>query len=314
MSWVSTLESAGHLGEAVTHFNEALDFLERDGTEVNATRCLSDALNKIQAEWSLLDNVEMGEVKTFQTMLQVELDPEDQATFLCSDEVGRLLRLEPRIMNHDALKRHGYRPGVEIDAKLVQKASEVHRQAQSLLAAFRTKGTEEARTRLLKRVAELLYIVRSNIAHGEKTPRGPDHEKAERDRAVSKLVIPVQLLLINLLLDRPDERLVVYGTLAPGQPNHRMIEDLDGEFSCCSVRGLISETDGLPCFAWGPAQDEVEAQLFGSRQLSDRWGSLDRFEGRGYKRRLIPATTGGRLAVATIYVSTADDWWSRWDH
>ena len=43
--------------------------LERDGTEVDATLCFSDALSKIQTEWSLLDpQDEMGEVKTFQTM------------------------------------------------------------------------------------------------------------------------------------------------------------------------------------------------------------------------------------------------------
>ena len=310
MSWVSTLESAGHLGEAVTHFNEALDLLERDGTEVDATRYLSDALNKIQTEWSLLDNVEMGEVKTFQTMLQATIDPEDQATFLCSDDVGCLLRLEPRIMNHDVLKRNGYRPGVGIDAKLVKKASEVHRQAQSALAAFRAGETEETRARLLNELDELLYIVSSNIAHGEKTSRGQDYEKDKRDKAVSKLVIPVQLRLIKLVLDRPDERLVVYGTLAPGQPNHRIIEDLDGDISGCYVSGHVIETDGLPFFTWGAATGDVKAQLLRSRQLPDMWESLDRFEGGGYKRRLIPATTGSGLLVASIYVSTADDWWS----
>jgi len=311
MSWLSTLEGAGHLGEAATHFNEALDWLEREGTEVDATRSLSDALNKIQAEWLLLENVEeMGEVKTFQTMLQNALDPEGRTEFLLSDEVERLLGLEPKIMNHNVLKRHGYRPGVEIATSLATKASEVHGQAQSALAAFRAGETEETRARLLKQLAELLYIVRSNIAHGEKTSRGPDYEKAKRDKAVSKLVIPVQLLLINLLLDRPDERLIIYGTLAPGQPNHRIIEDLDGDFSGCSVRGHVIETDGLPFFTWGAATGDVKAQLLRSRQLPDMWESLDRFEGGGYKRRLIPATTGSGLLVASIYVSTADDWWS----
>ena len=53
MSWLSAPESAGHLGEAVSHFNEALDVLERDGTEADATRCLSDALGEIQTAWSL---------------------------------------------------------------------------------------------------------------------------------------------------------------------------------------------------------------------------------------------------------------------
>ena len=46
MSWLSTLTSAGHLDEAVSHFNEALDLLGRAGTEADAARCLSDALTQ----------------------------------------------------------------------------------------------------------------------------------------------------------------------------------------------------------------------------------------------------------------------------
>ena len=150
----------------------------------------------------------------------------------------------------------------------------------------------ESRARLLTRLAELIF------------------EKAERDKAVSSVVIPVQLLLVNLLLDRPDERLVIYGTLAPGKPNHNVIEDLSGDYRDCSVHGRISEVDGLPYFTWAPSEASLGAQLFSSRQLPDKWDDLDRFEGDGYKRRLIPAAVDDGLTVASIYMSTADDWWS----
>ena len=149
-----------------------------------------------------------------------------------------------------------------------------------------------SRTRALTRLADLIF------------------EKAERDKAVSNVVVPVQLLLVNLLLDRPDERLVIYGTLAPGKPNHNVIEDLSGVYCDCSVHGRISEVDGLPYFTWAPSEARLAAQLFSSRQLPDKWDDLDRFEGDGYKRRLIPATVGDGLTVASIYLSTADDWWS----
>jgi hypothetical protein len=143
MSWLSSPEGASRLDEVVSLFNQALDLLERDGTEVDAARCLSDALSKIPAEWSRLASQEVvSEVETLQAMLGQASSSDAQAELLSSD-------------------------------------------------AF---------------------------------------EKAERDEAVGSTVIPVQLLLVNLLLDRPDERLVIYGTLAPGKPNHNVIEDLSGDY------------------------------------------------------------------------------------
>ena len=271
MSWLSPLEVDGPVGEAVSRVNEALDALERDGTEADASRCLSDALNEIQSQWSLLQTPEQrDDAEAFQAMLAQALSAEAQAELLSSDEVMTALGLEPGIATHD----------------------------------------DESRSRLLEPLAELVCSVRANPAHGEKTPRGPDSEKAERGRPVSEVVIPVQLLLVNLLLDRPDERLVIYGTLAPGRANHNVIEDLSGRYLDCAVHGRVSEVDGLPYFTWAPAADALGALLFCSKQLPGKWDDLDRFEGAGYKRRLIPATTDSGLTVASVYLSTADDWWS----
>ena len=245
MSWLSALKSAGHLGEAVSRFNDALDLLERDGAEVDAARCLSDALTRIQTEWSLVEHQEeTGEVKTLQTMLAQALSRQALAELLSSGEAANLLGLAPG--------------GMDL----------------------------ESRARLLERLAELVF------------------ERPERDKTVSK-VIPVQLLLVNLLLDRPDERLVIYGTLAPGKPNHNVIQDLSGGYRDCSVHGRISEVDGLPYFTWAPSEASLGAQLLSSRQLPDKWDDLDRFEGDGYKRRLIPVAVGDGLTVASIYMSTA---------
>ena len=251
MSWLSTLTSAGQLDEAVSHVNEALDLLERAGTEAGVTRCLSEALTALQAAWSLTAAPgETDEPATFPAMLARALPPEARAELLGSDAVAPLLGLEPG-------------------------------------------GTDRvSHVRLLERVAALVLA------------------KAEPDKAPGALVIPVQSLLLNLLLDRPDERLVIYGTLAPGQPNHNVIEDLRGVYGDCSVHGRIKEVDGLPYFTWAPSAAARRAVLFSSRQLPDAWVDLDLFEGDGYKRRLIPATVGDQVAVASIYLSTADDWWS----
>jgi gamma-glutamylcyclotransferase (GGCT)/AIG2-like uncharacterized protein YtfP len=217
MSWLSTLKGDGHLGAAVSLFNEAQDVLEQGGRDADASRCLSDALKEIQTEWSLL-----------------------QA------------------------------PGGLDEAKALPAMV-----AQTLGA--------DAREELLT---------------------------AERDLPGGEMGIPFQSLLVNLLLDRPDERLVIYGTLAPGRENHSVIEHLGGSFSDCTVHGRIAEVDGLPYFTWAPEAPSLRAQLFRSDRLPATWDDLDRFEGSGYKRRLIPAIGDGGLCIASIYLSTADDWWS----
>ena len=216
MSWLSAHKGDGHLCEAVSRFNEALDVLERGGPDADATRFLSDALRAIQAEWSLLQTTpEPDDVGTFGAMLRQELSSEAQAELLGSHEVANVLGLEPGGVTHDG----------------------------------------EARARLLEPLAELVR------AHSHPT------------------LIPVQMLLVNLLLDKPDERLVIYGTLAPGRVNHYVIEDLRGRYRDCAVRGRISEVDGLPYFTWAPAADTLGAQLFCSKQLPEKWRDLDRLRG-----------------------------------
>ena len=254
MSWLSTLQGDGPLGEAVSQVNQALDLLEQDAREADAARCLAEALSEIQAAWSLFQAPEeLDEAAAFQALLAQALSAEAQAELLSSDEVTSALGSQPgTVTDDDGSSAHPLEP----------------------LARFvRTAGSEP-------------------------------------DRAV----ISVQLLLVNLLLDKPDGRLVIYGTLAPGRENHDVIEDLRGTYCDCAVHGRITEVDGLPYFTWAPSADSLGAQLFCSNQLPEKWDDLDRFEGSGYKRRLIPATSDGGLSVASIYLSTADDWWSSPGH
>jgi gamma-glutamylcyclotransferase (GGCT)/AIG2-like uncharacterized protein YtfP len=87
--------------------------------------------------------------------------------------------------------------------------------------------------------------------------------------------------------------LAVYGTLAPGQPNHHVVAPLGGEWT----DGLI-EGDLLP-MGWGAALgypgfrprvggDAVAVQVLTAPLLATAWPDLDRFEGSGYERILVP--------------------------
>ena len=94
-------------------------------------------------------------------------------------------------------------------------------------------------------------------------------------------------------LFRTSHTLAVYGTLAPGQPNHHVVAPLGGEWT----DGLI-EGDLLPV-VWGAALgypgfrprvggDAVAVQVLIASSLATAWPTLDRFEGPGYERILVP--------------------------
>jgi len=209
MNLITRLKSLGHITEAVTHFNQAIDSLEAGRSMVDVSRSLFDALNKIQTEWlSYESSPKMGEVKTFQTMILKGFGLEGYINFLQSTEIRNFVFFKPQIMNHDTLRRDGYRPDQEIEPQLVKKASGEHHKVVNSYNAYLSQQNDEEKERVIKRVAELLYVVRSNIAHGEKTPYGPDLKKKERDEEVCKVVVPLQRLLLNLLFDYPERKLV----------------------------------------------------------------------------------------------------------
>jgi gamma-glutamylcyclotransferase (GGCT)/AIG2-like uncharacterized protein YtfP len=300
MSLLPNHKDVGHLVGAIVHFNRGREIAENSAVEV--ARTLFNGLNKLQTQWLLHQSEpDLGEVKAFQSMILDSLQPEARNDLLRSTELRSVVAFEPKILNHDVLNRCHYRPGSEIEPRLFSEASEVHRK---LTHAFSEVVSGDAATedRVIKRTAELLYIVRSNLAHGEKTPYGPDVAKRQRDEAVCKVINPLQEILIDCLLGYPSRKLVVYGTLAPGQPNHDVVEDISGTWSHCVVRGSVLRQLGFPVLSWNPSGPEIQAQLLVSADLPHSWSRLDAFEGSAYRRHLIPAIHDDELIMANVYV------------
>jgi len=212
-----------------------------------------------------------------------------------------LAGLTPEVLDHFVLKSHGYRPGQEISDPLRRDATEKHRKLRNAYDRLLKQEPDTTAESVLKKLAEFLFVVRSNIAHGEKTPYGPDREKARRDEDVSKVVIPVQELVIDLLLDRPSQKLVAYGSLRPGCANEMIVKNLDGDWQDCSLRGTIRQQGSLRFFRWDPRAGPIEAMLFTAPTLVDNWQRIDRFEGNRYKRHLVPAELNGMWLVANVF-------------
>ncbi len=113
---------------------------------------------------------------------------------------------------------------------------------------------------------------------------------------------------IDRRFDRPSTRLAVYGSLAPGESNHRIIEDIAGTWNPGFVRGDFLRQGwgthvGFLGMTWDPkSRNRINVEVFTSEDLPAHWDRLDDFEGEDYLRILVPVEglTGDPI-VANIY-------------
>lgn len=102
-------------------------------------------------------------------------------------------------------------------------------------------------------------------------------------------------------------RLAVYGTLAPGRPNHHRLDGLTGRWLYGYVHGTLVHAGwgaslGYPrtdAFPEGPA---VDVQVFESTDLPAHWARLDEFEGPGYRRVVTTVHLSSNGLAASLYV------------
>jgi gamma-glutamylcyclotransferase (GGCT)/AIG2-like uncharacterized protein YtfP len=93
----------------------------------------------------------------------------------------------------------------------------------------------------------------------------------------------------------------VYGTLAPGAANHRVIAGLPGVWTPGDVDGVVRTVAGYPAFTWETLAGPVRVQVLESRRLPRHWPRIDAFEGSLYRRILVPVRTAEGVRVAFIY-------------
>ncbi|MEH2384636.1 MAG: gamma-glutamylcyclotransferase [Nostoc sp.] len=308
--WWQTDEMQGYVQEALIHINGARQ------AGINSTeRCkrLFDALNKL---WSAHNqnyfafhgryyhtesNEHPSDNKSLFALLTQGIPDALQEELAFSPELQQLVEFDPKILNHDVLRRHRYVPGQQIEPTLLGKANETHKKLSNAYIRFTAEKSAITQTAVLNKAAQLIYVVRSNIAHGEKTPYGPDKEKVQRDQQVCAKVAPLLTLIINLIFDKPDHKFLVYGTLAPGQPNHMVIENLHGTWVNCQITGQLKETNGLMHLNWHLYGDDIQAKMFTSDDLPQSWSAIDKFEGSDYCRILVPAKIEGTKVIANTY-------------
>ncbi len=108
------------------------------------------------------------------------------------------------------------------------------------------------------------------------------------------------------------QRLIVYGSLAPGGANHEQLGKVEGDWQVGWVTGRLmhrgwAAAEGYPVLQWSPSGERVPAHLFTSRDLPSYWRRLDEFEGEDYRRILVPFfDEGGLVAVGNLYGVASD--------
>ena len=103
------------------------------------------------------------------------------------------------------------------------------------------------------------------------------------------------------MTDNPETRLIVYGSLAPGEANAFMLADLPGEWRPCRIRGHLGAFRGFKSFRYDPRGPEHPAWLLVSTELPRIIPELDDFEGEAYERLIIPAKVNGSWVMAQVY-------------
>ena len=111
--------------------------------------------------------------------------------------------------------------------------------------------------------------------------------------------------------------LAVYGTLAPGRPNHHVLAPLGGEWTDGLIEGDLLPLGwgadlGYPGFRPRVGGDTVAVRVLRAPLLASAWSDLDRFESPGYERVLVPVfgtepgQSGERrlYTVANLYAAT----------
>lgn len=115
---------------------------------------------------------------------------------------------------------------------------------------------------------------------------------------------------------QPEKILIVYGTLAPGRSNHKVIAHIKGQWKNSIIKGeLVKEgwaaEHGYNAFRHTSKENEKEiaSLVFFSEELKANWQMLDEFEGEGYRRILAKyELEDGKVGVGYIYAINEREW------
>jgi hypothetical protein len=285
------MEVVGQLRQAVRA--QAAGFVE-------STRCTFNALNLAQNAFSSLTNqMRAPEEDRFERLVLEGVSASNRKWLASEPAVGQLAQLTPLIMDmrmvRDRLR--SYPAGVardQIPKELLNSATGQHRALSSAYALWQAGQASDED--VLKQLARLLYLVRSNIAHGDKSDDPSDLRRWLRDRDVCGVALPAAAAVVEGLLNFPSQRLIADEGLRRGDQSPLRI--LDGEWSRAYLNGSM-DASGLH---WQTHAPSIPVSVFSSSELKKWWAPLDEFYGASARRLPAPVrSTTGTAVVAQVY-------------
>jgi hypothetical protein len=296
--------------ESLNQYNIALDLQQKRYQDNVICDTLFKGLANLQTEWSKIKDGQEnkfarergGGVAAFIEFILSTLKEKECHIILKSKEFRNFVDFTPLILNQKILLRNDYNHKKEIETEIERKASEKHQKLQNAYKRYKDNKTIENQKIVIKKMADLLFIVRSNITQREKTPFSSYLKKWECDEAVSHVIIPLQLRLFDMLLNYPSEKLIVCLPSVSEDAYHKILSDLQGTWQKCIINGSIIKRRDHLVFYPDISDEDIDAQLFTSLRLPKKWKSLDH-GGSIYERHLITGKLqNGQLVVANIYL------------
>ena len=208
-----------------------LNYADDNDVSLDALRDMFMAIEKIitihriiNNSHRIIDNLETRERnlgssnKVVLSEIIKGLSDDKKKAFLKSEELKHLVEIDPPIEEMSIYNDNGIFPEqANSNLKILtqKKHLELKRQYEQYIE--RNSG----QTKLIKKISSVLSMVRNNIAHGEKTPMGPDMNFNHRNKLIINVFIPfIKDVFFELLFNSPKNRICLYGTLRKGKSNY----------------------------------------------------------------------------------------------
>lgn len=221
----------------------------------------------------------------------------EKSNLINSKAFKEIIFYTPLIMSDAVLEHKRYNPD-EISEELREKASITHKRLIDNYNSPRRRDDI-----IITSLCKLLYEVRSNMKHCGKTPYGPDLDKSKRDEEICKLIHPTLSEIINILLEKPNDKLLLYGTLKTGKSNSSILDNYRNTSKNVSIWGFIEMENNLPyyTFSISNSQNEIKAELIYNNELNTHFDKLDEFEGTTYRRIKVPFKNENEVEIGQVY-------------
>lgn len=225
------------------------------------------------------------------------LNYSEKSNLINSKAFKEIIFYTPLIMSDAVLEHKRYNPD-EISEELRKQASKTHKR---LIDNYNSPRRRDEI--IITSLCKLLYEVRSNMKHCGKTPYGPDQDKSKRDEEICKLIHPTLSEIINILLEKPSDKLLLYGTLKTGKSNSSILDNYRNNSKNVSIWGFIEMENDLPyyTFSISSSQNEIKAELINNNELNTHFDKLDEFEGPTYRRIKVPFKNENEVEIGQVY-------------